>query len=459
MEMVMGVGMLFVILPSKQSCRVWVCWLRKSLHSNPRGISMIFKCCAFILTVLSVLASSSQAAVGKRVALVIGNGSYTTVSRLTNPVNDAKAMAAMLKQCGFEVLLYTDLDLNGMDNTVKEFAAKIPGIECALFFYAGHGLQKDGNNYLVPVNREPETEGQIRSRCLNAEEILSVMERSAAGVNILILDACRNNPLPADSRYISRGLAQMQAPTGSLIAFSTAPGKEASDGAGMNSPFTKSLLKHLPTPGLDVEQVLKRVTDDVLEQTGTVQTPWRQSSLRREFYFVPGSGDLASVTMETPTPQHVLSGNQSVTPPKQYVLNIRSGVPQLTNIFRRFEDQGDGTILDTHMNLEWQKLPPQKTMSWKEAADYCASLDISGKKDWRLPTSNELLSLTCENNGVTYSLNNDFFDGIPITETYWTVTKTPMTFRSHEAVRHSDATVNSFDNNNFFAVRAVRNRR
>jgi len=251
--------------------------------------------------IAGVASGAPVSGTGKRVALVIGNGAYTTVNPLPNPPKDAKAMAAMLKTCGFEVLPYTDLDLEGMDKAVKAFSEKIPGAECALFFFAGHGLQKDGLNYLVPVKREPETQGEIRSRCLDAQEVLSAMEASGARVSILILDACRNNPLPAEARAGMRGLASMNAPKGSLIAFATSPGKEASDGPGANnSPFTTSLLRHLPTPGVDVEQVLKRVTDEVLQQTKETQSPWRQSNLRGDFYFRPGAAPTATPVESPP---------------------------------------------------------------------------------------------------------------------------------------------------------------
>ncbi|MDQ3802770.1 MAG: caspase domain-containing protein [Acidobacteriota bacterium] len=230
----------------------------------------------------------------RRVALVVGNGSYK-VGPLRNPVNDARDMARVLRELGFEVLYQEDAGLGDMKRAVREFAGKIRDGGVGLFYYAGHGVQVKGINYLVPVNAEVEREVDAEDECLDAGFVLRQMEDARSRVNILILDACRNNPFARSFRSRERGLALMDSPRGTLIAYATAPGSVASDGEGRNGIYTEELLRHVRTPGLSVEDFFKRVRVSVLNRTQGQQTPWESSSLTDSFYFNPS---LASTVTE-----------------------------------------------------------------------------------------------------------------------------------------------------------------
>ncbi len=242
---------------------------------------------ALLPLLLVVLASPVQAE--RRVALVIGNGAYPTAA-LKNPVNDATDMAASLQRLGFEVALLINANQQQMDSSVREFGLKLRQGGAGLFYYAGHGLQVAGENYLVPVNANIQTESDVRFTCLPAGMVLGKMEDARNDLNIIILDACRNNPFARSFRSAEQGLAKMDAPTGSLISYATAPGSVASDGAGKNGLFTQHLLKNMATPNLSVEEMFKRVRQSVVTDTNRKQVPWEASSLIGQFYF-SGSSD------------------------------------------------------------------------------------------------------------------------------------------------------------------------
>lgn len=225
----------------------------------------------------------------RRVALVIGNGAYETAP-LKNPVNDAQDMAKALGEIGFEVLYKENLNQNDMKRAVREFGAKIRNGGIALFYYAGHGTQVNGVNYLIPVGAKIEKEEEIEYECVDAGFVLAQMDNAGNRMNIVILDACRNNPFVRSSRSASGGLAQMNAPSGTLIAYSTAPNSVASDGKGRNGLYTQELLKSISTPGLAIEEVFKRVRISVRGLTQDRQTPWESSSLVGDFYFSGSTG-------------------------------------------------------------------------------------------------------------------------------------------------------------------------
>jgi hypothetical protein len=222
----------------------------------------------------------------QRTALVMGNGDYQFIPPLRNPSNDAKALSRSLKQCGFDVDTVLDADRRGMLMAMRRFHDQLkqaPG-GVGLFFYAGHGIQMDGENYLVPVNARVQQKFEVDLECYKMSALLASMEESGSDLNIVILDACRNNPFRG-FRSQGRGLAIMDAPMGSILIYSTAPGKVAEDGDGDNSLFTAMLLKHMATPNLTVEQALKRVRFDVVQATSGQQVPWESSSLMGNFYF------------------------------------------------------------------------------------------------------------------------------------------------------------------------------
>ncbi len=250
---------------------------------------------------LALQPAPSEAA--KRVALVVGNSSYERIPALKNPKNDAALMARTLKDVGFEVIHVSDVELRGLGRAVKKFGRALAAAgpsAVGLFYYAGHGVQSRGENYLIPLKAEVDREVDLGVEAVSASQILSQMEAAGNALNLIILDACRNNPFPQGFRSVSRGLTRVNAPRGSLLAFAAAPGQVAADGDGANSPYTKALVKAMKVPGLPVEQTFKRVLIAVEDATGQSQTPWTESSLRGDFFFVP-SGTAPPKAEETET--------------------------------------------------------------------------------------------------------------------------------------------------------------
>jgi hypothetical protein len=220
---------------------------------------------------------------GKRLALVIGNGNYRDAP-LKNPVSDARALSAKLRALGFEVMIGENLGQRDMTRLVARFGERLAGHDVGMFFFAGHGIQVRGKNYLIPVDAQIGSENSVRAEAVDVDAVLDQL--SASPLNLVILDACRNNPFERRFRSVGGGLAQMEAPKGTLIAYATAPGKVAQDGDGANSTYTTALLKVLAEPGLAVESVFKRVRSEVSRMTGDAQSPWEASSLTGDFYFV-----------------------------------------------------------------------------------------------------------------------------------------------------------------------------
>jgi len=230
-----------------------------------------------------------------RVALVIGNATYLS-GPLNNTVNDARAMAMALESSGFEVLLHENVtNQNEMKRAVREFGMKLRTGGTALFYYSGHGMQVKGFNYLIPTQAVMNIEQEIEYEALDMGFVLAYMESAKSAVNIVILDACRNNPFARSFRDTKQGLSSIVAPTGTVIAYSTSPGSVASDGDEEYGLYTKSLLTHMQRPGVKVEEVFKSVRAEVLEKSHGQQTPWESSSLVGDFYFHPGNQLLTEV--------------------------------------------------------------------------------------------------------------------------------------------------------------------
>lgn len=234
--------------------------------------------------------AAAAAVSGPRYALIIGNSQYgSSLGRLPNPVNDAQSVAAALRAVGFNVDLVVDADQKGMKRAISRFGERLSTARGAtgLFYYAGHGIQSRGTNYLIPVSAPIEREADLDLEAVAADTVLAQMEDAGAATSIVILDACRNMPLARSFRSASRGLARMDAPNGSFVAYSTAPGAVAADGDGRNSPFAVALVKQLGQKGTPIEVIFRGVRREVVEATGGRQTPWDSSSLLDPFYFVP----------------------------------------------------------------------------------------------------------------------------------------------------------------------------
>jgi uncharacterized caspase-like protein len=245
---------------------------------------------AVLATLVLAAGFSTAANADKRVALIVGNSTYQNVTHLDNPKNDAKLMADTLRGLGFILIggaAQVDLDKAGFDQAVRSFGNQLSGADVALFYYAGHGVQVRNSNYLIPVDANPVKEADVDFQMLDVALVLRQMEGSGTKLNLVILDACRNNPFGGRGlRATSPGLAQMQAPEGTMISYATQPGNVALDGADGNSPFTKALATTMRKAGLDIFQTFNEVGVIVKRSTGGAQQPWVSSSpIDGSFYF------------------------------------------------------------------------------------------------------------------------------------------------------------------------------
>ena len=286
----------------------WWTELRRS-HPKARAIwwHIVLVLCAQMLFVEGSWAQG--AAQERRTALVIGNSAYQK-SPLVNPVNDAQAMAATLGSLGFTVTKLENASKGQMANAIRQFGDTIKLGGVGLFYFAGHGVQVNGENFLIPVDDDIQDKGQVATKGIEAKLVLQAMSNAKNRINVVILDACRNNPFAqnasralvptgnTDGRARSDsagGLAPMEALVGTFIAFATAPESVAADGSGKNGVYTENLLRNITEPGLRIEDVFKRTRFGVRQETGGRQVPWENTSLEGDFYFVaPSTGSVAS---------------------------------------------------------------------------------------------------------------------------------------------------------------------
>jgi uncharacterized caspase-like protein len=261
--------------------------------------------CALAATALpvgSAMAATNGQGAESRIALVIGNGAYRSAP-LKNPAGDASAVAGMLRGLGYQVTLRQNTTLRDLIEALREFSIRAPKASVRMVFYAGHGVQVKGRNYLVPIDADPKSEEDIPRQSADVGEFIDRLSAIRTGANIVVLDACRVNPFAGgvivgpDGRRLKfrgltpRGLASIDAPVGTLVAYSTAPNGVALDGAaGEHSVYARHLLANLPTPGLPIEQLFKRIRIGVAQDTGRAQVPWESSSLTADFCFKPDAG-------------------------------------------------------------------------------------------------------------------------------------------------------------------------
>jgi uncharacterized caspase-like protein len=300
--------------------------------------------------VLLVLMASPHAHAAKRVALVVGNSAYKHAGELANPNNDASDVAAALKKAGFQVIEALDLDKATFDRRIRDFATALSGADVGLFFYAGHGLQVAGKNYLVPIDAELTGAEALDFEMVQLDTIHRIMERQS-NTNIIFLDACRNNPLARNlaramgtrSAEIGRGLAAVESGVGTLISFSTQPGNVALDGHGRNSPFAAALVGRIASSNDDLSVILIDVRNDVRKATQNKQVPWEHSALTGRFYFnapalVAPSAPAASAEklaseaaqawelVKTTTDAKEFSANSTAKPTPSSTVKPRSGL-------------------------------------------------------------------------------------------------------------------------------------
>ena len=245
----------------------------------------------------------------RRVALVIGNAAYTHAPALRNSTNDATDIADALRQVGFQVVIGTDLSQEDMENSVNEFRALAQDAEAALFYYAGHGVQVAGENYLLPVDADIEHQTQVRHRSLALGQVMDVLDDTRARFKVVVLDACRDNPF-ASMRSLSGGLANLtSAPSGSFVAYATAPGRRASDNpTGRNGLFTSAMLLEMQAPGVELTTLFRNVRNRVALESGSAQEPWTSGSYSGDFFFRPVGSAAGTYVAEAATPAVAAAG-------------------------------------------------------------------------------------------------------------------------------------------------------
>ena len=315
---------------------------------------------AVAVAVGAIAAMSASASAASRVALVVGNSAYKSGAVLDNPANDAADIGAALDKIGFEVIVAQNVTRETFVKDVRAFSERAQGAEIAFLFYAGHGLQMNGDNYLLPVDAKIEGPGDVRFNTISMADIQQEME-GGARTNIIVLDACRNNPFvvkvtKGERAVAAQGLGRVDAAgEGSLIVYSTQPNNVALDGEGRNSPFTAALLKHIATPGLEVRQMISRVRGDVLAATVRRQMPWDSSSLVGDVYLAgsldapaPAASQVATgspdaraaprVAALMPTPERAADAPVAMPPPPS------ASAPKALQDVHRFDGKWIGTI-------------------------------------------------------------------------------------------------------------------
>ncbi|MGV8056519.1 MAG: caspase family protein [Smithellaceae bacterium] len=393
-----------------------------SMHSISKKILLL------LLVIVLINPSSFQAATEQRIALVIGNSTYSS-GPLRNPVNDATDMAAALQKLGFKVNLKKNASLETMEGAIEDFGNRLKRGGVGLFYYAGHGVQVNGVNYLIPVNAKINKESDVRYKAVDAGRILDEMANANNGLNIVILDACRDNPFGKSFRSASRGLAIVSnSPSGTFISYSTSPGQVARDGEGRNSPYTKALLENITKPGQTINSVFMKVRNKVKKETG--QVPWELTSLEGDFFFVPGSGKiLADKPDSKPSNKDVIDDEsrkleeeelklekekillerkkaleekrqkieeeKAALEVKKLAMVTRPSVTTAKEIKRdgRFIAYDNGTVLDTNTNLMWAARDNGYNANWYDAERYYLNYRGGGYTDWRMPTQDELVGL------------------------------------------------------------------
>ncbi len=388
------------------------------MHSMPKKMFIV------LFVAIFFCASSALANMERRTALVIGNSAYSS-SPLKNPINDANDLAANLKKLGFSVMLKTNASHKAMEDAIRDFGDQLKKGGVGLFFYAGHGVQIGGRNYLLPVGANIQRETDVKFYAVDVEMVLAEMGNAGNNLNIVILDACRDNPFGKSFRSASRGLAIIsEAPRGTFITYSTSPGKVAADGSGRNSPYTESMIRYMNQEGLQIEDVFKGVRKDLGRKTGGQQIPWELSSLEGEFYFKPAKGHQTAAKQETEAPNDELQAERLKIEEEREKLRKekelleqkkaldeerrkieeereklamakRPSVPTAKEIRRdgRFIAYSNGTVLDTNTNLMWAAHDNGTDINWANARSYCENYRRGGYSDWRMPTQDELAGL------------------------------------------------------------------
>ncbi|MBC8466589.1 MAG: DUF1566 domain-containing protein [Deltaproteobacteria bacterium] len=360
---------------------------------------------SIIFTIILSLLFTNNLIAENRLALLIGNSNYIHGGSLKNSVTDVRAMKRALESLGFTVLKYENCTQKTMKRAMDNFGIELQGQDVGLFFYSGHGVQVNGHNYLIPTNARLHNENDTEYDCVRADRVLAKMESAVTKTSIVILDACRDNPFERSWRKGTKGtgLAFMNAPSGSLIAYSTAPGKTALDGRGNHSPYTSALLQHIGTANITVLEMFQGVRSTVMAKTGGKQTPWESTSLRGNFYFASKGTERNRLEQERRELERIRAeierkrreiDRQKVETASlpQKPSNYRP--PTTSKVIKRdgvYVAYANGIVKDTKTGLEW-KVGPDRETNWNEARSWVQSLSLDGG-GWRMPTTDELAGL------------------------------------------------------------------
>ncbi len=330
-----------------------------------------------------------------KLALVIGNTDYVNMPKLVNPANDAKLIASNLELVGFKVSLTTDQTQAQMKSAIARFAddtAKAGADTIAIVYYAGHGVQIDGTNYLVPIDASANSASEVVIGAVSASDLLKTLELGRAKVNVVVLDACRDNPFKGTTRGLSRGLARVDAPAGSIVAYSTAPGQVAQDGITANSPYAEALAKHIATPGLVLEEVFRKVRIDVSLLTDGAQVPWEETSLTQEVMLA----DKAAGTAAVVAPQVVvLTTDPAVEANRAFILAVATNTIESYDEFMR-KNPGAKEVQQATHNLtmlsdekHWREATAQDTLG-----GYKIYLNLHADGSYAAEAQNKIAILT-----------------------------------------------------------------
>ena len=376
------------------------------------------------ISLIFILLSSTpflHAATEQRTALVIGNSAYES-GRLKNPTNDATDIAEALQKSRFTVILKNNASLKDMDDAIEDFGNRLKRGGVGLFYFAGHGVQVNGINYLIPVGAKIHKESDVKYEAIDTNRVLDEMANANNGLNIVMLDACRDNPYARRFRNAARGLAIVStAPTGTFISYSTGPGQVAHDGDGRNSPYTAALIQYMKQPGLTIEHVFKSVRAKLRKETGGKQVPWELSSLQGEFFFIPKKGINAveeTATSDLDDELRKIEADKQKFDKEEALLSEKTALEekrrqleekkkQLAIVGKRPSESAaneikrdgrfivydNGTVLDTKTNLMWAAKDNGADINWWSAKNYCESYRGGGYTDWRMPTQDELAQL------------------------------------------------------------------
>lgn len=320
---------------------------------------------------LLLLAMINPAFTAKRVALVIGNSAYEHVAPLKNPKNDAATIAIALEKVGFEVTKVIDADSNEMKSAFLQFGRELrKGVAASVFYYAGHAVQYNGANYLIPTPAKILDRDELDFEAVNINSLMRLLNIARNSVNMVILDACRNNPFPESTRSTSRGLAAVSAPRGTYIAYSTAPGNVAFDGDGENSEYTKALAAAITEPGLEIAQVFRKVRRNVITATGEKQIPWESSSIVGNFYFQKAKPKV--VVPPKPTPEILAS---------RAWRELRNSKDKIK--LQAFLENHKDTVFADLAKQQLALLSPKKVVKTPVATPEKVSPEVVAAREWR----------------------------------------------------------------------------